>query len=643
MAKTNKKPDPKKKGKTIITDDPNDKGLQMYRDSMTLYKKSIENLKFLNEKVDPLLKEGKEDEADELFSSIHRKGDTAFKKAYKNLTKANKEKPKGKDVPSEYSDGFGVYLYDKPVNKVTYKPKKEKELTPIVEKPQIPKMEVPQFSKMENGKRLAISEEEYKNILNSGNVTTNRTGTFLDKETTVLKKFREGGPMKFSDMNLKDLNIDELLGGVNLIADLTGSAINSIKGEYDIAALNKQTNPYFARKGGNVSGAKEFKAPSHEDGGLGITADGAVSNNPDAEIEKDEILYKFRTIPEGDYVFSSANGTASKARAILDKYRINSTTGKTQDIDNDSLTRAKMEMELKAVVDKNEAMNAKSLAAEFIQRCGGRVKKMPYGGPIDPLDLESTQLFETNLTDEWGRNNTSEMRTLQPENMRANTAISYDPSADTKKTSMFSNIASNLGGSKGALARGSAVFLDALDMLKKPLKEQAIIPDFGPADAAMRSLSADLTEAEQGVYSGYNAATEQNRNMSNSLQQLSARQQGLAAGMTDSMMKIAAQKRAMLNQIAEKQATYEAGKAGTIAQAKYQNRVDNLQNEAARQQFVERARDNMIQIGANLDKMDIVQKQTAEGNKLLASYGNYFNVEFDANGNPSEVRIKVDR
>lgn len=468
-----------------------------------------------------------------------------------------------------------------------------------------------------------------------------------------IKKYNNGGSMKFSDMNLKNLNIDGLLSGINLMADLSSSAVNSIKSDYDIEDLAKQTNPYFARKGGNVSGAREFQAPSHEEGGLGITSDGAVSGNPDAEIERDEILYKFRTIPEGDYVFSSVNGTASLAREILDKYRINSTKGKTQDIDNDSLTRAKMEIELKAVVDKNEAINAQkqSLASEFIQRCGGKVKKMVPGGAInpeeanfigqvDPLDFESTETMNLNLKDEWERTRTSPgFRTLTPEDMRANTEITYDPStgggnSSSKTNNMFSS-------SRGALARGSSVFLDALDMLKKPLKESPIIPDFGPSDAAMRSLSADLTEAEQQVYSGYNAATEQNRNVSNSLQQMAARQQGLAAGMTDSMMKVAAQKRAMLNDIAEKTATYEAGKAGTVAQAKYQNRVDNLQNEAARQQFIERARDNMIQMGANLDKMDIVQKTTAEGNKLLASYGNYYNVEFDENGNPSEIRIKV--
>ena len=191
------------------------------------------------------------------------------------------------------------------------------------------------------------------------------------------------------------------------------------------------------------------------------------------------------------------------------------------------------------------------------------------------------------------------------------------------------------------MARGSTLFLDALDSFKKPLSEAPILPDFSESDAAMRSMSADLTSAQQDVLGAYNEGTMQVRNSSNSLQQLSARQQGLSGNLSDQLMKLAAQKRAMVNEIAGQKVAYESGKATTNAQTKYQNRIDNLQNQAARQQFVERARDNMLQMGMHLDNMDLVEKQTAEGNRILASMGNYFKILFDERGNPVSTTIKT--
>lgn len=663
--KTNKKPDPK----PIITNDPNDPRIKMYSDSLNLYNaskslfKEYKKLENHYDSLDAIDKGyGTTDEADRLLKIIRA--------SKKSLTDANGKKPKDTYNPyvisadNYYKPGEKIEVlvkqYKKPVQPVEYRPE---------EKKPVPKKEVPMYSKMEKGKRVAIGEDEYKQLLDSGNVSTNRTGKFLDKENTILKKMTPGGKINFDDLNL-----DETMSGINLIAGLTGAAINSIGNEYDIAALNKQVNPYFAEKGGNVSGAKEFNAPSHDEGGLGITANGSQSGNPEVEIEKDEVLYKFRHLPLGDYVFSTANGTSEMAKKILDKYRVKSKNSKTPDVITDPILRSKMEIELKDVVDINEKMNEVMQAQAQLEqqmqqqesqqqeqmeqpqmRYGGRIKKMPHGGGIDPeaenfigqvdpLDFESTETINLNVKDEWGKTRTSpEFRTLTPEDMRANTEITYDPSTGGDKSSSKTNnmFSSSKFTGQGALARNSTLFLDALDSFKKPLKEAPIVPDYSAADAAMRSMSADTTAAEQQAMGAYNAATMENRNASNSIQQLMARQQGLSSGLSESLMQLASTKRGMLNEIAGQKVAYESGKAGTIAQAKYQNRIDNLMNEAARQQFIERARDNMMQMGMHLDKMEITKLQNEEGTKLLASYGNYFRTIFDEKGNPIETRIKT--
>jgi hypothetical protein len=105
------------KKKPITVTDPNDPRLKAYKDSLNLHNDSQRFLKVFNDKIEPLLKEGKNREAYDYWKE-EMKDTSLIEESYNNLKKLNNEVPRAKEIESKYNKEFGVNLFSKPKQEV---------------------------------------------------------------------------------------------------------------------------------------------------------------------------------------------------------------------------------------------------------------------------------------------------------------------------------------------------------------------------------------------------------------------------------------------------------------------------------------------------------------------------------------------
>lgn len=188
------------------------------------------------------------------------------------------------------------------------------------------------------------------------------------------------------------------------------------------------------------------------------------------------------------------------------------------------------------------------------------------------------------------------------------------------------------------------------------LQEKPILPDYSTSDARTNSMSYDDTQAINQVVRNNNTQVGQINDNTISDATRQARLAGNNSNVNSQIGQIKLNTQQLKNNILAQQGQYESGKAGTIASSLYQNRVDNLQNQAnkdlAKEQFVQ----NLSQIGGEANKYqyfkdalknnkDIALLKGNEGFKYIESLSNTFGLdgskEYEAYvNNPSEENIK---
>lgn len=402
--------------------------------------------------------------------------------------------------------------------------------------------------------------------------------------------------------------------------------------------------------GGTMPGSKSFDGPSHEQGGIPVDKNGQQSSNPIAEVEGDEFMHKFSFIPnKGNYIFSKKLGTADMAESIVDKYT--KMKGHKNPI-KDSLVKTAMEFELKNVADLNEmrkAIEEQAAQAEQasnqqveqgVMKLGGILGKIGVskyangGGPLQTDINEELFSVPDIATAALVRSQNKPLGTLP---MNRQNPLSFEvPKSltdmqDKTLADAFTDNSSNsvvttkVPGVSDAL-RTATMIGDAFQAMRPAEKESPILTDYSKMRGHLDSLSADLTPAKNAVAGAFNEGNQQIRDGSTSLQGYMARRMGSTAQQAEALSQIAGKERELRNSISQTKAAAEGQMATDDANRKYQNRIDNLQNKAAKEAYLQRLGDNMLGIAKALDEKQIAALTIQEGNSMLKAMSDNFEI-----------------
>jgi len=470
---------------------------------------------------------------------------------------------------------------------------------------------------------------------------------------------------------VKKYNLGGNLNAVSSLINIPVQAINYgisdlINPEYTMSTMEQDKNPFMS-DGGTMPGSKSFDGPSHQEGGIPVDENGQVSNNPIAEVEGDEFMHKFSFIPnKGNYIFSKKLGTADLAESIVDKY-----TKKKgyRNPTKDSLSKAAMEFELKNVADLNDVRKAFEEQAQQAEqqvdqnteqnmmRLGGilkkgRLPKYELGNNFPVKDKPYPELFNELDKDPLKTNFNNP---LQPLPMRGNNSLGFeipkslsDMAAQAALDAQYGTYQPEKGesgkpmnASTSDMLSGAVMIGDAFSALRKAEKEPLIKADYSAVRFNLDSLSADLTPAKNDAIGAFNEGNEQIRDGSTSLQTYMTRRMGSSAQQAEVLSQIAAKEREMKNAIHQGKASMEGQIAGDDANRKYQNRIDNLQNKALKDAYMQRLGDNMLGISKMLGDRRIAEMTIREGNSMLSALSDVVEVSTSTDGATKTVKYNL--
>jgi hypothetical protein len=130
------------------------------------------------------------------------------------------------------------------------------------------------------------------------------------------------------------------------------------------------------------------------------------------------------------------------------------------------------------------------------------------------------------------------------------------------------------------ILRTAVLGANTVGLFNKAENEQLITPDYSQSDSRMNALNANLDAARDSALSERNAASGAIRGGASSYQSMLARELQNSANLNQANLNISLQEQQLQNQINQQVGSYEANKAVDTANRQYQNRVDNLMNEA---------------------------------------------------------------
>jgi hypothetical protein len=173
------------------------------------------------------------------------------------------------------------------------------------------------------------------------------------------------------------------------------------------------------------------------------------------------------------------------------------------------------------------------------------------------------------------------------------------------------------------------------------LQETPILPDYSKSDEAFSKMGYNDTEAINQINRANNLQRSQieDNTMSDAVRQ--ARLAGNNVNLMNSIAGNMLSSQQIKNAILGQKGSYELNKAGATAQGLYQNRVDNLQNLAAKKLAGEQFIQNLSQVGSEVNKYqmykdmlkntkDLAILKTSEGFNYLKALSDTFGVDITA-------------
>lgn len=370
-------------------------------------------------------------------------------------------------------------------------------------------------------------------------------------------------------------------------------------------------------------GFKQYNGGSHDSGNdMSIDVNGNVSANTVATVQNKENMFKLGGKP---YIMSDTlinpetQNTINKDAAMINK-KYNKAYSTIDE--NNALN-----FEMKRLSNINDMLRAAVEKPKAKQMSGG-------GFPDDPP--ASNSIFDLGLTVD---TNTNPIDVDVPFSLDFNPGTATDPTGISNK--QFPFLARNLSDQNKAFKPRKkmdltldnfdipAVGLKAIalgksiaDAATPALKEDLILPDYNRSDRYMGEANVDYSQAKQNAIGASNISGNVNRSSTSNFANFQAREQARTVSLGDAIANIDMQQSNANSQLALTRANYEQGKAVDNANRRYQNRVDNLQNQATADFADQKLFSEISQIGTEFNKYENFRRQLKNNKELQRYYIN---------------------
>lgn len=410
--------------------------------------------------------------------------------------------------------------------------------------------------------------------------------------------------------------------------------------------------------GGNIvnDDFKQYNSGSHKSGNdTEIDQFGNPVSNGVAAIQNKENMYKGFILSDTLTNLETGNKFNVDAMKINKKYP----NARLSDIDKNSLDfeMNKLQVLNQEKIDKVENKKAK----------GGYIRppQIPYGDPNDAynrsnelLQLPNTPVIpDGNPVDAYNQagslisplyTNLNPLPT--PLQSRGNTNLTLPTFNNTTGTtnqipanSTVSNTSERSGLSAldaiGLGLKGAALIRSGIDAASNSQVDPLILPDYQAADNYMKSANIDYSQAEQSALGVSNMASNNIRSMSGNAGQYMSRQSGRLAQLQDTLSNINQQEANAQSQLNLNKGQYEANKAMTNRNIKYENQQNNFMNDANQRGFQRDFFSNLSQIGTEFNQASNLNK-AIQNQADLSKFNNSQIIMFLNNKYPN---VKVDQ
>lgn len=397
----------------------------------------------------------------------------------------------------------------------------------------------------------------------------------------------------------------------------------------DVNPVEQNTNQFGFKYGGQMNGFKQFDAPSHAQGGQMINSEGVPSAvNPQAEIEKKENMMTYFNLPDKagqKYIFSEENGTADKLKKAMKKY-----ISDNHKPDLNDITRNAIEFDAKEIEGENEKINEQKNVQEFKKGGEYTLGGNPYFDVAKAANksIEAMNTLNSGTTFTNPTGNRSDFSGVSTPDTGASQAGLVD-----SNTEPYNPESQQMGLPKvnsEDLLTALGYGMKTMETFRKPDIDKLIMPDYTSSDARFDKMSADLTQARQGVLGQSNRASELNRGAASSYSQFRNRELSNIGNTADALANVGQQEQQMRNNILGVQGQYELNKAMTDRNIEDDVQVRNLQNQAQsrniKRQFAADLISQADTIAANKNMKNIANASLEESKMILNTMFPDFNV-----------------
>ena len=475
-------------------------------------------------------------------------------------------------------------------------------------------------------------------------------------------------PKKFNGGDLLGLGASFIPGAGPLIGPALGM-LNQMfvnKPVEDTPPINFNNNPYgnIMEHGGVINnGFKQYSTGSHNSGkDLGVDVNGNASSNPVAFVQNKENTFMVGNTPfvmsdtlKNPETGNTFNKDAAKLNKSLPKASFNTEDKNTLKLGMERL--AKLNNSLKEMKEggKMTYEDGGPFVPRRIDPFTGRESNLisdapafdPMMEPLDFLPQISTPMVNRSSdkiapfsplpqADQYpsllNRVTSPKPLTTAEPNTDVNSFVpeeavsSNDPLQSYSGETAANTASSN---SRGFDLNIPAIGLKAIslgkslaDSLEKPLVESPILPDYTVSDRYMKEANIDYTQARQNATGASNIGANVNRSASSNFAQYQNREMARTANLADSLANIDMQENNARSSLNINRANYEQGKSRDIANRKYQNRIDNLQNEATADFADQKLFSELSQVGSEFNKAENFKRQLANNKEMQKFYVN---------------------
>lgn len=463
-----------------------------------------------------------------------------------------------------------------------------------------------------------------------GGITAN--GTYKNEAVKNIESM-QNGLNTFGDVVSMVPGIGTILGsGIKLFGNM--NANKRLKDLNNVNNIKSSENIYgnFANGGFVNSNFKQYNAGSHASGmDQGVDAMGNPNNNAEGGyVQNQENAYKFDNTA---YVMSDTLINPQTGNYFnQDAAKLNSKYKKADYIPEE---RNALEFGMSRLSKLNDGM--KNLKEQVLKACGGSTKKHADGGPIDPrfnylINTETSPLETFNENLPYSFNILSESIPTYSVLDQGIATDTTNPMGTSSEINIGTNLSEPRGGSKKmpltfpkikpndiALALKGAGLIGTIAAAAKPAtKEAPILPDYTKSDLQMYLANVDYTQAMQDALGAANLASNVNRSAAQNFGQYQGRQSMNYANLADQLANIQMQESNQRSQLALTRSQYETNKSVDTANRLYQNRIDNMMNQATADLADEKLFSELTQIGTTFNEYQYY-KDALKNNKEIAT------------------------